>query len=52
MVLQVEELNIDMEPGDIVDDILGEHTLMQHAVCHDLNKNLQGHWWHQAQEVQ
>ena len=26
--LQVEELNIDMEPGDIVDDILGEHRVM------------------------
>jgi len=25
--LQVEELNIDMEPGDIVDDILGRPSL-------------------------
>ena len=24
MASQVQELNIDMEPGDIVDDILGE----------------------------
>ena len=23
--MQVEELNIDLEPGDIVDDILGEN---------------------------
>ena len=26
-ILQVEELNIDMEPGNIVDDILGRQTL-------------------------
>ena len=25
--LQVEELNIDMEPGDIVDDILGKQSV-------------------------
>lgn len=39
MRLQVEELNIDMEPGDIVDDILGERVLMQ-RFCLCLSRHL------------
>jgi hypothetical protein len=32
-VAQVQELNIDMEPGEVVDDILGALSRHKHALC-------------------
>jgi hypothetical protein len=32
--VQVEELNIDLEPGDVVDDILGESS-QESLDCYD-----------------